>query len=51
MSKERFCPFCESVELRKRLERQFSKERERQRGIVLTVALVEHTYVWGAGEK
>jgi len=47
MSKERFCPFCESVELRKRLERQFSKEREQQRGIVLTVALVEHTVING----
>ena len=47
MSKERFCPFCESVELLNRLERQFSKERERQRGIVLTVALVEHTVING----
>lgn len=47
MSKERFCPFCESVEWRKRLERKFNREQEEKKKIVLTVALVEHTVING----
>lgn len=47
MSKERFCLFCESVEWRKRLERNFNREKEEKKKIVLSVALVEHTVING----
>ena len=47
MSKERFCLFCESLEWRKRLERNFNRENEEKKKILFSVAIVEHTVING----
>lgn len=48
MSKEKPCPFCKSVELRKWIERvNKDQEQEQKNEIVLAVALVEHTVING----